>query len=131
MWFPKAASEAFAINDLVYFNGSGYLTKADATSGDHIGTIQKTVTSSDSDYASNTFVPVLVPRGPHALWKVPVGTGTLTSAMVGNTYDLKDANEIDVNAQSKNVVTIAKYISGTEAVVIINAMAAHQRVATT
>jgi len=129
-WYPKTASEAFAKYDLVY-SASGYLTKADATSGDHIGVILKTVAATDDDYASNTFVPVLVPMNPNAEWEVPVGTGTLTAAMVNEKYDLKDANEIDVSATSKKVVTITRFISSSVAWVKINAMIGYGNVATT
>lgn len=129
-WWPKAASETFSPGDLVYADGSGAITKADATSGDHIGVIQKEIAATDSDYASNTLVPVLVPLDDTE-WIVEVGTGTATAAMVGNKYDLKDANEVDVSAQSKNVVTITKFISASKVVVKVNAMIHSGNVATT
>lgn len=129
-WFPKKASTAFAVGDLVYADGSGAIQPADSTSGDHIGIIMKDVASSDADYASNTMVPVDVPQdGDEFL--VDVGTGTFTAAMVGNRYDLKDANEIDVSATSKKVVTITRYVSSSKAVVKINAMVANADVVTT
>lgn len=128
-WYPKVASVAFAVGDLVYADGSGAIQKADSTSGMHIGVIQKKTASTDSDYASNTKVPVLVPTD-NTEWLVDVGTGTFTTSMIGNQYDLKDENEIDVSAQSKNVVTITGYQSATKAVVKINSMIANRDVAT-
>lgn len=129
-WYAKTASEAIAKWDLLY-NVSGYLSKADATSGDHIGVCLKAIAATDDDYASTTLIPVLVPDSPHCEWEVPVGTGTFTAAMVNGRYDLKDANEIDVSATSKKVVTITRYISSSIAWVKINAMVAHADVATT
>lgn len=128
-WYPKIASVAFAVGDLVYSDGSGAIQKADATSGMHIGVTMKKTASSDADYASTTKVPVLVPTDDTE-WLVDVGTGTFTTAMVGSQYDLKDENEIDVSAQSKNVVTIVGYVSATKAIVKINAMIANRDVAT-
>lgn len=129
-WYPKKASTAFAVGDLVYADGSGAIQPADSTSGDHIGIIQKKVTATDSDYASTTLVPVLVPQAD-TMWLADVGTGTLTAAMVGSRYDLKDENELDVSATAKKVVTIEKFVSASKAIVTINAMIANADVATT
>lgn len=131
-WWPKKASVAIAVGDLLYADGSGAVQSADATSGDHIGVCQKTIAATDSDYASNTRIPLLVPSDDTAEWEVDVDTGTaLTTAMVGNRYDLTDANSINVGGTSKKVVTITKYVSATKAWVKINAMIARADVATT
>ena len=130
-WFPKKASTAFAKDSLVYPDSSGAVQPADSTSGEHIGICQKVVASTDSDYASNTKIPVLVPIGMDAQAIADVGTGTLTTAMVGTYRDLKDADEIDVSAQSKNVVFIDEFISSTKAVIRISALASPRYVATT
>lgn len=127
-WWPKTASEAFVKGDLVQPDESGAVTKADSTSGNHVGIIQKTVASGDDDYASNTEVPVLVPTDEN-LWLVDVDTGTaLTAAMVGGLYDLTDANSLNVGAQSKKVVTIKRFISATKAVVKVNSMISYSNV---
>lgn len=129
-WYPKKASTAFTAGDLVYADGSGAIQPADSTSGDHIGVIQKTITSADSDYASTTLVPV-IKAYQDSIFVADVGTGTLTTAMIGNRYDLKDANEIDVTATSKKVVEVVGYISATKALVKINAIIENNAVATT
>lgn len=129
-WYPKKASTAFAVGDLVYADGSGAIQPADSTSGMHIGVIQKKVAATDSDYASTTLVPVLVPMDDTE-WLVDVGTGTASAALVGTQFDLKDENEVDVSATSKNVVTCTKFISASKVVVKINAMIANRDVATT
>lgn len=129
-WFPKKASTAFANGGLVYADGSGAMQPADATSGDHFGVILKAVTSADSDYASTTMVPVDF-ISPEDVLEVDVETGTLTTAMVGNAYDLvADGDAIDVNATSKKVVTVVGFVSATKALVKVNAMFTSFRVAT-
>lgn len=129
-YYPKAASEAFEVDDLVYFNGSGQITKADSTSGDHIGVIKKKVTSADSDYASTTMVPVEVIED-NDIYEVDVDSGTaLTTAMVGNRYDLADEASINVGATSKKVVTVVGFISATKALVKVNAIIQNADVAT-
>lgn len=129
-WFRKKASTAFAVGDLVYFDGAGAIQPADATSGDHIGVCLKEVTSTDDDYASTTKIPVDFAT-PDDIFEVDVETGTLTAAMVGNTCDLASADGIDVSASAKDVVTIVGFVSATKALVKINAMVTHKAVATT
>ena len=131
MWFPKKASVAIAVGDLLYADGSGAVQSADSTSGEHIGVCMKTIAATDADYASTTSIPVLVPYDDSE-FEVDVDTGTaLTTAMVGSQYDLTDANSLNVGAQSKKVVTITKFISATKALVKINAMIHNDNVATT
>ena len=128
--YPKIASTVFTNGGLVYADGSGAIQPADATSGDHIGIIQITTAATDDDYASTTRVPVLVPTDD-TLWEADVSTGTFTTAMIGNRYDLADANGINVSATSKKVVTIVAYKSADVAIVKINAVVANASVATT
>lgn len=129
-WFPKKASVAFAVGDLVNFDGSGAIQPADTTSGDHIGVCMKLVTSADADYASTPKIPVDFAT-PDDIFEVDVETGTLTTGMIGNTYDLASADGIDVTASAKDVVTVVGFVSATKALVKINAMATNKDVATT
>lgn len=131
-WYPKDASVAFPLLGLVYWNGSGEVIPADATSGDHAGIIQREVLSSDSDYATSLAkVPVDVPT-TEDIFEADVETGTLTTAMVGNQYDLvADGDAIDVTAQSKKVVTVVGFVSASKALIKINSLVTHLRVATT
>lgn len=129
--YPKAASTAFAKNGLVYWNGSGYIIPADATSGDHAGIVLDEVVATDDNYASTTKLMVDVPN-PSDIFEVDVETGTATVAMVGNQYDLvADGDAIDVTATSKKVVTVVGFVSSSKLLVKINAIAAHANVATT
>ena len=116
-WFPKAASVAFNVGDAMKFDHSGAVTPAAA--GDSIFDVisLRESAASDSDYAATTMIPCLVEDLVSCEFLVDVGTGTLTTAMVGSSYDLKDAGSIDVTAQVKNVVQIVQFISATKAVV--------------
>ena len=127
--YPKKISTVFTNGGLVYADGSGAIQPADATSGDHIGVIQVTTASTDADYASLTRVQVLVPTDD-TVWEADVSTGTFTTAMVGNRYDLTDANGIDVGSTYKKVVTIVGYKSASVALVKINAVIANADVVT-
>lgn len=130
-WYAKDASVAFSKGDLVYWNGSGELIKADATSGDHAGVIMRDVASTDDDYATSLAkVPVDVPT-TEDVFEADVGTGTLTTAMVGNYYDLKDENEIDVSASAKDAVQVVGFISASKALVKIASMSTVKDTATT
>ena len=131
-WYPKDASVAFANGGLVYWNGTGEIIPADATSGDHAGVILRDVLSTDDDYATSLAkVPVDVPT-TEDIFEVDVETGTFTTAMVGNQYDLvADGDAIDVSATTKKVVTIVGFVSSSKALVKINALATHVDVATT
>lgn len=128
-FWPKAASQEFTCNTLVYANGSGYLIPADSTSGDHIGVITQTIASTDADYASTTLVQVMIPKDD-AVFEATV-SGTLTVAMVGNQYDLTDAGTVNVAAQAKKVVTCVGFISTTRGLFKINAVVQNYAVATT
>lgn len=127
--YTVPASQAFTNGALGYFDGSGGVIPADATSGDHTGIIQKTIATTDADYASAKKVEFIVPQDNN-VFEVTVGTGTLTTAMIGNRYDLKDSVSIDVTAQLKKVVTIVGFISATKALVKINAVVTNSDVVT-
>ena len=131
-WYPKDASVAFTNGGLVYWNGTGELIPADATSGDHCGIILRDVASTDADYATSLAkVPVDVPT-TEDVFEVDVETGTLTTAMVGNQYDLvADGDALNVSAQAKKVVTVVGFVSASKALVKINSLVTHFAVATT
>jgi len=131
-WYPKDASVDFSNGGLTYWNSAGEIIPADATSGDHCGIILRDVASTDADYATSLAkVPVDVPT-TEDVFEVDVGTGTLTTAMVGQQYDLISTGlSIDVNAQSKKVVTVVGFVSASKALVKINALITHAHVATT
>lgn len=129
VFYPKAASTVFSANSMVYFNGTGEIIPADATSGDHIGFILKAVAATDSDYASETFVPVEVPQDKMCEFEADA-TG-LTAAKVGTSMDLTNASTVNGAAASKDAVTLVKYLSTTKGRFVLNNTFDNFRTATT
>lgn len=118
-YLQKAASTAIAINAVLTFDGSGGVIHAVSTSTRIAGVSLKAVVSTDSDYALQTRIPVVIPT-PESVFEMDVTTGTLTAAMVGNQYDLDSHLGINVNATSHKQVTIVAFLSATKALVKFN-----------
>ncbi len=112
-WYQKAASEAFAFNDIVGINTSVYLTKyLDGSSFPQLGLIQQAVAATDDDYASNTKVPVLV-AGAEAEYLCDVSTGSAAQTDVGEYIDVDDSNSVDVASSSNNDFYVTQFVSST------------------
>jgi len=111
------ASTAFAFNDVVTRDANGRLAKATASTprSELLGLIQITILSTDDDYTSVKTVPVLEFDGGTGEFLADVGTGTLTTAMRGLRFDLKDENEIDVTSTGQKCVEVVRFISTTQA----------------
>ena len=115
-WYQKKASTTFTFNDLVYIDGDGFLIKAvDGAAITPLGLIQKTIAATDSDYASATRVPVLVP-GPDAEFLCDVSTGTAAQTDVGEWIDIDDHNSVDVSASTYDIFFVTRYVSGTQVI---------------
>lgn len=115
-WYPKTASTAFAIGDMVTLvasaAGPGTLAKAASTTTSILGTIQKKVASTDSDYASTTMVPVLV-GNVDAEWLCTTTTnGGQTE--VGQFIDVSDEVTLDGGtAYTYGPALVSQYFSTT------------------
>ena len=124
MYFRKVASTAFAVGDLVAFEANGStgdpIEPADASDAELIGICQTKVASTDSDYASNTRIMVLVPKNKVAEMHGNVGTGTLTVADEGLEVDLKDKDEVDQSASTTDVLVCTRFKSATTGDFVIN-----------
>lgn len=119
-WYPKVASTAFAFNALTYVDSNGYLTPAvDGANIVPVGLIQKTIAATDSDYASNTRVPVLV-AGPDAEYLCDVGTGTAAQTDVGEHIDIDDSATVDVDASTYDIFYVTEIISSSKVVAKLN-----------
>lgn len=127
--YPKKASTAFALQSLVYPDGSGAVQPADSTSGEHIGICQELIASGDSDYATTRKILVDV-LGENDIFEADVA-GTLTAAMVGTYRDLTDASTVNAAGTSKNVVLCVGFISATKGLFKLSAKASDHYVATT
>ena len=129
MWYGKAASTVFADGALVYFNGSGFIIPADATSGAHIGVIRKAIAATDDDYTSNTLVPVEVPVERWVEWEVLAASAVSTD--IGLEIDLTDSVTADRANSSKDALLVTGYKSATKLYVTILSNADIRYTATT
>ena len=119
-FYKKVVSTAFAFNDLVYLDSNGYLTPAvDGSNIVPLGLIQKTVASTDDDYASATRVPVLI-ADKDSVFLCDVGTGTAAQTDVGEHIDIDDATTVDVNASTYDVFFVVEVISTTQVLAKLN-----------
>lgn len=114
--YPKVASTAFAMNDLVYLDANGFVTPAvDGVALTPVGLIQNVVTSTDSDYADNSMVNVLV-GDVDAKFLCDVSTGTAAQEDVGQWVDIDDANSIDVNASTYDIFFVTDFVSSSQVI---------------
>lgn len=112
-WYPKKVSTAFAMNDMVYIDTNGFVDKATSTSTPVIGLIQKVVASTDTDYATASLVPVLVP-GVDAEFLCDVSTGSAATTDIGEFIDIDDENSVNVTASSIDVFFVTSILSATQ-----------------
>lgn len=108
-WLPKKASAAMSANTFAAFSAAGFVTFATATSTEIIGILMRTITSADSDYASATDIPVMVPT-EDTVFESSGEAHSCTQAMVGEFVDLTDADTINGGANSLEVIKVEKYI---------------------
>jgi hypothetical protein len=124
-WWPKTASTAFSVNTLVAVNaGTGFFIPASSTTDFNLGILRKAVTSSDSDYASNTRLPIECPMSPYAEMEGDVSTGTLATTSVGEYFNLTDAAGVDQSSGSNRSVLCTGFISASKGLFVLNSNAA-------
>lgn len=117
--YPKTASTTLTNGFVVAFDGSGALTSATISAKLIPGVVIVDIASTDSDFASNTKIPVTVNIPGESLWEADI-TGTLTTAMVGNEYDLSaDGQYVAIANTTTKQVKIEAYISASKAIVRI------------
>lgn len=117
-FYAKTASETFTFNDIVTVASTGYLTKAtDAANIIVTGLIQKTIAATDSDYASNTRVPVLV-CGREAVFSMTASTTSAATTDIGEMVDLDGAGTahqaVDVATTTYDIFLVTGIVSTTE-----------------
>lgn len=114
-YYAKPASTAFAIDSLVApnkDNTSNTFVAATASTTVNLGVLQKAVASTDSDYASETKVPVLVDE--LGIWEFDVGTGSADINDEQGYIDLTDAVGVNVTASTVDAVFVVNYVSATK-----------------
>ena len=116
-FYAKPASTVFTRGDLVSCTNNATenaFTAMAATSAIILGVIQKDIAATDSDYASETKVPILVDED--GIWEVPVATGTADANDEGGYIDVDDTateTSVDVTASIEDHFLVTDYVSGT------------------
>jgi hypothetical protein len=113
-FWPKTASVTITlVGTLVAPDGSGAATVATAGASSLFGSALTSVASTDSDFASNTKIPVEVPKDD-CEFEADV-TGTLTTAMVGERRGITaSGTQVDAANTTNDQVTITAFISATK-----------------
>ena len=123
-YFRKKASTAFTPNNLVAFETNGSagdpVEPADASDTLIISIGVRAVASTDADYASNTRIPVLVPRNKTAELECNTVAGTMVVADEGLEVDISDAASANRAASSTDVLLATRFISATKGRFVIN-----------
>jgi hypothetical protein len=111
---PVTTSTALSASSLVTFT-SGKLVAATAGTANTniVGILEKAIVATDSDYASDRLVSVLVPTERFCVVEADVTSG-LVAADVGLEVDLTDASTIDRAASTVDAAKVVKVISTTK-----------------
>lgn len=130
-WYPKTASTLLYANSVVALS-SGKLIAATATTLAHVGVfLRPTITTGDSDYASTTSCPVMVPS-VNDIFEADVKSGvTFAATSVGvecdffigdGTTGTLGETYVDTGTNSHHQVTIVGFISSSKALVKITSL---------
>lgn len=116
---PVTPSTAIAGDTLVTFSTGKLVAAGAATAASAIvGILKNTIAATDSDYASDRLVPVLVPVEKHVVYEGDVTSG-LVAADVGLEQDLTDGATVDRTASAVDVVKCVGVISSTKGLFFI------------
>jgi len=125
----NAISTLYSKGALVYPNPDtpGSFIPADSTSGNHLGITEEESTATEDRYttAGEIAVDILIPGD-----LVRATAAGLTAAKEGTFMDLTNSTTVNGAATSKNVVFLVKYISATEGIFMVNALASVANVTT-
>lgn len=108
----KRASVAFTANTLVSeHSDDDTITPATSSSTILVGIVLKPVASTDSDYASNTRIPVAVPRDYSAEMFCNDLAAAIAVTDENELMDLTDADTINPSASTTKVVKLSQFVS--------------------
>lgn len=111
---PVTPSTALSANSLVTLSsGKLVAVTAGTTAVNLVGILEKAIASTDSDYASDRLVSVLVPLERFAVCEADVTSG-LVAADIGTEVDLTDASTVDRSASAVKAVKVVKVLSTTK-----------------
>ena len=110
--YAKPASVAFPFRSLLAPNEdatSNTFVASTSSTERTLGVLETTITSADSDYASETKVPVRIDE--MGIFRFAVGTGTADINDEQGYIDLKDTDEVDVTASTIDAVFVTSFVS--------------------
>lgn len=110
--YAKIASTAFPFRSMLAPNANATdntFVAATSSTETILGVLQKTVASTDADYASETKVPLMIDT--NGVWKFTVGTGTADVNDEQGYIDLKDTDEVDVTASTVDEIFVTSFVS--------------------
>lgn len=118
-YFRKRASTAFAMNSLVTeHSDDDTITPATSGSAFVVGICVKKIAATDSDYASNTRICVLVPKDSSAEMLCDTAS-TIAATDEGELMDLTDDLTVNQAASSTDIVKLKQFVSTTKGIFCI------------
>lgn len=120
IWLPVTASTALDAYSIVSESSGKLIAATSSTTAlSHIGVTPVAITSSDSDYATERKIPVIVPLEKNVEWKGDVTSG-LVAADIGLLVDLTDSTTIDRSASTVDAAMVKSVISTTKGTFVLN-----------
>jgi len=114
-WMPVTPSTAIAGGSIVQFSSGKLIAATNSSTGvAHVGVLEKTIAATDSDYASDRLVAVIVPVEKGVLWEGT--TASLVAGDLGAEVDLTDAATVNRGASSVDVAVVKGVISSTKGI---------------
>lgn len=111
---PVTPSTAIAEGALLTFTTGKLVAAGAATAAvDIVGILKKAIVATDTDYASDRLVSVLVPTEKFVVFEADVTSG-LVATDIGGEFDLTSSTHVNRGASSVDVVKCVGVISSTK-----------------
>jgi len=112
---PVTVSTALTKDTLVEFT-SGRIAAADAdeAADNIIGTLVKTIASTDSDYATARKVGIRVPTERHVIWEADATGFTVGGTDEGVEYGISDSGTVDFTETTAKAFKVIEVVTATK-----------------
>lgn len=116
---PVTPSTAISEGALLTFTTGKLVAAGAATAAvDIVGVLKKAIAATDSDYASDRLVSVLVPVENNVVFEADVTSGLVVTD-VGGEFDLTSSTHVNRGASSVDVVKCLGVISSTKGLFLV------------
>jgi len=112
-WYPVTVSTALTKDTAVEWT-SGFIAAADDNDTVVAGVINKTIASTDDDYATARKVAVLVPMQPNVVWEADATGFTVGGTDEGVEYGISGAGTVDQTDTTNDVFLVTEVLSATK-----------------